>query len=234
MIRMLVSVRDCAEALRAAEAEADYIDLKDPQAGALGGLATGTIREILGALQMLYPALAVSATIGDLPAGDLRAIASRVEAVGQCGVDLVKVGVPGAGAPAARRLLAWLAGCGWPVVPVFLADDGIDPDFLAQACTQCFPAVMLDTQRKAGGSLFDRVPAAMLAEVLAHARANAKPLGLAGALGTADLPLLLGLQPDFAGFRSAVCDGPRTGRLSGDKVRALRAALSGTCLERTC
>lgn len=234
MIRMLVSVRDCTEALRAAEAEADYIDLKEPQAGALGGLSTGTILEILGVLQMLYPAPTVSATIGDIPAGELRAIASRVEAVGQCGVDLVKVGVPGSGGPAARRLLAWLAGCGWPVVPVFLADDGVDPDFLAQACTQCFPAVMLDTQRKAGGSLFDRIPFATLTDVVMHARTNARPIGLAGALGAADLPLLLRLRPDFAGFRSAVCDGPRTGRLSGDKVRALRAALSGSCLERTC
>ncbi len=234
MIRMLVSVRDCAEALRAADAEADFIDLKDPQAGALGGLATGAIVEILGVLQMLHPALTVSATIGDLPATDLRAIASRVEAVGQCGVGLVKVGVPGTGGHAARRLLEWLAGCGWAVVPVFLADDGIDPGFVAEACARSFPAVMLDTQRKTGGSLFERVSAATLSDVVAQARAIGKPFGFAGALGTAELPLLLRLRPDFAGFRSAVCDGPRTGRLVGDKVRTLRAALSAGCPEQTC
>jgi hypothetical protein len=39
MMKMLVSVRDIDEALAAAQAGADFIDLKDPAAGALGGLA---------------------------------------------------------------------------------------------------------------------------------------------------------------------------------------------------
>ena len=38
MMRMLVSVRDVPEALLAAHGGADFIDLKEPRAGALGGL----------------------------------------------------------------------------------------------------------------------------------------------------------------------------------------------------
>jgi uncharacterized protein (UPF0264 family) len=39
------------------------------------------------------------------------------------------------------------------------------------------------------------------------------------------VPALCALEPDIAGFRGALCDGARTGRLNPDKVRALREAL---------
>jgi hypothetical protein len=49
-------------------------------------------------------------------------------------------------------------------------------------------------------------------------------VGLAGALRLADLPALVRLGPDFAGFRSAVCDGSREGRLDPGRLEALHAA----------
>ncbi len=225
MTRMLVSVRDGAEALLAAEVGVDYLDLKEPTAGALGGLPPARIREILGALRPCHPRLMVSATIGDLPAGARAAILAQVEAVADCGVDLVKVGVPGAGGMDAEALLTSLARCARPVVPVFIADDGLDADFFAAACVLPFPALMLDTQGKLGGSLLERMPADVLATLVACARTHGKPVGLAGALTLADLPRLRRLRPDFAGFRSAVCEGARTGRLVADKVRAVRLGL---------
>ena len=71
------------------------------------------------------PALPISATIGDLPMDGLDAILARVEAVGACGVDVVKVGIERA--PGAGAVLLALASCGRPVVPVFIADRGLDP-----------------------------------------------------------------------------------------------------------
>ena len=46
-MRMLVSVRDVAEAQEALRAGVDFIDLKEPAAGALGGLALPVIREVV-------------------------------------------------------------------------------------------------------------------------------------------------------------------------------------------
>lgn len=226
-MRMLVSVRDGAEALSAAEAGADFIDLKEPRAGALGGLEPARIRDIVAVLRANQPRVTISATIGDLPIDDPDAILRQVEAVGQCGVDLVKVGVPGrGGGAAANALLRRLGATGWQVVPVLLADEGISAQLLAEACAQAFPALMLDTQGKTAGSLFGLMPMKDVAEVVCQARSAGKLIGLAGALREADMPKLQALQPDFAGFRSAVCSGPRTGKLVGEKVRALRRALA--------
>ncbi|TXN31756.1 (5-formylfuran-3-yl)methyl phosphate synthase, partial [Methylobacterium sp. WL19] len=48
--RLLVSVRDAAEAAMATAAGADLIDAKDPDHGALGALPTGTVRAIVAAV----------------------------------------------------------------------------------------------------------------------------------------------------------------------------------------
>jgi uncharacterized protein (UPF0264 family) len=221
--RMLVSVRSVDEALLAARGGADFIDLKEPREGALGGLPVATIGAIVAALRAHAIGLPVSATIGDLPMHALDRILAQVDAVGACGVDYVKVGVErGAGAPA---LLDALAACGRPVVPVFIADHGIDAGLVAHACGLGFPALMADTADKLAGSLFDAVPKAQLRGLLDQARAAGKLGGLAGALRLAHLPLLRALAPDFAGFRSAVCEGARHSALSPPRLAKLAALL---------
>ncbi|MFN3986718.1 MAG: (5-formylfuran-3-yl)methyl phosphate synthase [Rhodocyclaceae bacterium] len=66
-IRMLVSVRDVDEARDAAAAGVDFIDLKEPRAGALGGLPPDTLRAICTTLRSGAGHHLISATIGDLP-----------------------------------------------------------------------------------------------------------------------------------------------------------------------
>lgn len=230
MIRMLVSVRSVEEALQAAGFGVDYLDLKEPAAGALGGLDTARIKDILAAVRPRHPSLMISATIGDLQAIELTAIEHAIREVADAGVDLVKVGVPGQGGAAADALLGRLALCGRPIVPVLIADDGIDEGLFAAACTLPFPALMVDTQAKLGGSLVERMGSARLARLVATARAHGKPFGLAGALQLRDLPTLRELKPAFAGFRSAVCEGPRSGSLVPARLKAVR---DGLAAERT-
>ena len=260
-MRVLVSVRDAAEARRAAAAGVDLVDCKEPGAGALGALPVATIAEIVAALREAGFAGATSATIGDLDgapadtAGGRRVAASaacrfgreapmprrlgdaatprqvddalaRVEALAAAGVDYVKVGVEAG--PAAVPLLRALAGCGRAVVPVFVADRGLDDALVARARGLGFPAVMADTADKRAGSLFELLPAAALSRFVAAARAAGVPVGLAGALRRADLPRLRALAPDFAGFRSAVCDGDRAGTLDAGRLRALLDAVRET------
>jgi len=230
VIRMLVSVRNVNEALQAAGFGVDYLDLKEPAAGALGGLDPERIRDILTAVRPRHPRLMISATIGDRPATELTAIEHAIREVADAGVDLVKVGVPGQGGDAADALLRRLALCGRPIVPVLIADDGIDDDLFAAACTLTFPALMVDTQAKFGGSLVERMGPARLARLVTTARAHGKPFGLAGALQLRDLPALCELKPAFAGFRSAVCEGARSGSLVPARLKAVR---DGLAAERT-
>lgn len=220
-MRLLVSVRSVAEALLAAGAGADFIDCKEPQAGALGALPPATTRAVVAALRERHPGRPVSATIGDLFAADGEAVLERVAATAACGVDYVKVGI----APGAAGLLDALAGCHAAVVPVFIADHGLDEALIARACASSFPALMLDTADKRRGSLFDVQGEATLRRFVLQVRAAGKLSGLAGALRAEHLPALARLAPDFAGFRSAVCDGPRTGALSAARLRGVRAAL---------
>jgi uncharacterized protein (UPF0264 family) len=263
-MRMLVSVRDVAEAREALRAGVDFIDLKEPSAGALGGLALPVIREVVAALRagagagvsmrpgaegaggrgaggVIEPASAsasgevnvgarargpmISATIGDLPPDALQLILDRAKAVGACGVDLVKVGVPGRGA-AACVVLEALAALPLAIVPVLIADDGLDAAVIDAACAPAFAAVMADTQAKRAGSLLELLGADALAAFIDRAHAAGRLVGLAGALRLADLPALERLGADFAGFRSAVCDGSREGRLDPGRLEALHAAIA--------
>ena len=224
-MKLLVSVRSVDEALLAAEGGADFIDLKEPGQGALGGLPAATIRSITGALRRQGSGLALSATIGDLAMHETDRIAACVDAVGACGVDYVKVGI--LRAPQAQGVLAALAASGWPVVPVFIADEGFDWAAVEHACALGFPGVMADTQDKLAGSLFDAVPLDALHRFVATVRAAGPMVGLAGALRTTHEPQLRALAPDFAGFRTAVCAGDRSSALDPQRLRSLVALMHG-------
>ena len=223
MMRLLVSVRSVDEALLAAGAGADFIDLKEPGLGALGGLPVASIATIVAALRGQRITLPVSATIGDLPMHALGDILARVSAVGASGVDYVKVGITRD--PKASAVLDALAGCGATVVPVFIADHGLDETLVARAAALGFPALMADTADKRAGNLFDVVPVAALRRFIAAARAAGKWVGLAGALQRSHAAALADLAPDFAGFRSAVCLGGRSQALDASCLRDLVDAM---------
>lgn len=219
MTRLLVSVRSVDEALLVAEGGADFIDLKEPGQGALGGLPVATIGEIVAALRRAGSPLPVSATIGDVPMHELDTILERVEAVGACGVDYVKVGIERS--PAAGAALRALAACGRPLVPVFIADRGLDERAVALALSLRFPGLMVDTADKLAGSLFDVLPLAAIERFIAMAREAGTMVGIAGALRRADAGRIVALAPDFAGFRSAVCRGQRSDALDAACLREL-------------
>lgn len=223
MIRLLVSVRSVEEALLVAEGGADFIDLKEPAQGALGGLPEATIHDIVAALRAQGSALPVSATIGDMPMHELDEILARVARVGACGVDIVKVGIERA--PAAGAALRALAGCGRPLVPVFIADRGLDERAVSLALSLGFAGVMVDTADKRAGSLFDVLPPDTLRRFVAMAREADAMVGVAGALRREQAPQIAALQPDFAGFRSAVCAGERSGALEAQRLRELVVAM---------
>lgn len=225
MIRLLISVRDLDEAREAAAAGAAFIDLKEPRAGALGALPAARVDSIVRMLRAVHPGVPVSATIGDLAPGDHAAVEHHAGLIGRCGVDYVKAGVPPG--PHACETLRRMRALQWNMVPVLLADDGLDLSLVEYACALGFPAIMADTARKKSGNLFHCVSLGVLDRMVQIARTHEVMAGLAGALRLPDLPRLRALRPDFAGFRTAVCPGARTGRLDPAKVRELRALLSG-------
>lgn len=233
-MKLLVSVRSADEAMQAADGGADFIDLKEPGAGALGGLPIATIRAIVAALRKHGSSLPISATIGDVPMSEPARIMACVDAVGACGVDHVKVGIERVPeALAVLDALKALTASGGSVIPVFIADQGLAWEHVEHACGVGFPGLMIDTADKHAGSLFDVMSLAEVERFITSvrsaraARAGTSMVGLAGALRMAHAPLLRALAPDFAGFRTAVCKGDRGSALDPQRLLALTRLMHG-------
>jgi (5-formylfuran-3-yl)methyl phosphate synthase len=232
MTALLASVRSAEEALDAANAGADVIDLKEPSAGALGGVDIGEIKRIVQMLRVRHAHKPVTATIGDLPNHALDTMTERIHDVAATRVDYVKVGVePGAGAV---RCLQHLASLRAPVVPVLLSDEGIDHEVVSIALQLGFAAIVFDTANKNGRTLFDHVDVVTLSACIEDARAHGTMIALAGSLGLNDIRRIRALAPDIAGFRGALCNAGegRAGRLDPERVAMLADELHAITLSR--
>lgn len=222
-IRLLASVRDADEAVRAADGGADIIDCKDPAAGALGALGADVVHRIRASVPAQIP---VSATIGDL-ASEPEPVARAVREMAAAGADLVKVGFFGDGD--ARATIAALAGLDLGdsrLVGVLIADRTPDLSLVAEMGRVGFAAVMLDTADKASPALPELVNDAFLSAFLERARRAGLLVGLAGSLRLRHIPPLLALAPDVLGFRGALCHNEdRQAELDPQSMARVRAAI---------
>jgi hypothetical protein len=82
--------------------------------------------------------------------------------------------------------------------------------------------VLVDTADKSGPGLFGLVGGDALAAWVGEAHAAGLLVALAGRLAAADLPRARATGADVVGVRGAACDGGRGGRVSAERVRALR------------
>jgi uncharacterized protein (UPF0264 family) len=218
----LASVRDAAEAELAIGAGVDIVDLKDPDAGALGALPPATIESCVRAIGARVP---VSATVGDLPL-DATGIHAAVLATASHGVDYVKLGLfPGGDPEGALQGLAPLA----PrirLILVLFADALPELDAFTLAGRIGAAGIMLDTIGKNGVSLPHLVAPERLRALIASARARGLAIGFAGSLRAEDVAALLALGPDLLGFRGTLCRGGRRGEpLDPVRLAAIRAAI---------
>lgn len=230
MTRLLISVRNPAEARIALEEGADLIDLKEPGAGALGAVSHETARLVVAAVA---DRCATSATVGDLSL-DAMILGPAIRTMAATGADFVKMGVW----PESGKLVRTFQGLApvaleAPLIAVFFADLGIPDGAIDMAADAGFKGIMLDTANKARGRLRDNVSLQELDAFVRRARCRRIMVGLAGSLRIEDIATLADLGPDYLGFRGAACDGhARVAELSAERVRALRGTLDET-LERT-
>jgi (5-formylfuran-3-yl)methyl phosphate synthase len=220
---LLASVTSVEEAQIALAAGADIIDLKDPARGALGALTAERITTIVDALGGRCP---VSATVGDLPP-DPGVLSQRVQATAATGVDYVKVGLFGAAYFGRCVDALALQGAGVRLIAVLFADLKPELTALALLAQAGFTGVMLDTADKAAGGLRRHMSARQLARFVRSAKALGLMTGLAGSLKREDIPALLPVDPDYLGFRTALCyEQSRIAAVDPAAIAAVRAQLS--------
>ena len=224
MTGMLASVRSLEEAVCVYANGADIIDLKEPNLGTLGAIPLAEMRHIV---DELWEKCTISATVGDLPANAFTTI-NKVLQTADTGVDYVKVGMF-----SQRHLevcLPKLIHCtnkGIAIVAVLFADNQLDMDFAVHAARQArLKGVMLDTAHKNSGGLLRHKSPLQLEHFIHLAKCNGLLTGLAGSLKINDIPTLLQLNPDYIGFRTALCAATgRTGKLDTNAVRQVRKSI---------
>lgn len=222
MTKLLVSVRDAAEAEIALAGGADLIDVKEPTRGPLGAADAATIRSIA---DQIAGRVLLSAALGELVAGN------RLDPSLAGQVRYAKFGMAGCGRLPdwTRRWQAALGALPREVVPVAVvyadwpAAAAPQPrEVMARAAGLGCGAVLIDTFDKAAGPLDRHVALAELARWLAAVREAGLVSVVAGGLGETQLQRILPLGPDYVGVRKAGCIGDRTGRL--DRKRVCRLA----------
>ncbi|HVE77886.1 MAG TPA: (5-formylfuran-3-yl)methyl phosphate synthase [Gemmatimonadaceae bacterium] len=236
-MRLLVSVRDAAEAEAALAGGADVIDAKEPSAGALGAVSPATLAAIVDAVGGVRP---VSAALGDLGVEEPDELVARGEAFVSAGAAFVKVGFGvgnlSAAAPLAALLAGRVAAAGGALVFAAYADAAewgwpVPDDVLTLSYHVGVAGLLLDTANKSGPGLLDRLPWAALAGWVARAHDAGLLVALAGGLAPADLSRVRDLAPDLIGVRGAACAGGRSGRIDGRRVAELVALVRGAGAE---
>ena len=229
MPRLLVSVRDAAEARAAVSGGADIVDVKEPARGALGAADPAVWAAVLRVCEGRADVSVALGEAADVPTGPA---APAVPA----GVRWAKLGPAGLAAPpfgdgwreeltAARALRAG-SGHGWAAVAYadHAAAQAPPPAALLAAADGC-DAFLLDTFAKDGRGLFDRLTEEEVTRLCRDARAAGLTVALAGSLALRDIPRAVGCGADVIAVRGAACDGSRTGRVCEGKVAALKDAL---------
>ena len=219
MTLFLASVRNCHEAETACAEGADVIDLKEPNAGALGAVERATMIE---AVRQVGGRVPVSATVGDLPMRP-RILREAIQATAQCGVDLVKFGLfPGEGAEECLEALRSSARDTRLIVVLF-ADRLPEFDAVTAASRMGASGLMLDTAGKGHGSLLDHLSLEAIASMAGRAKTQGLSVGLAGSLKADQVAELLALGADLLGFRGALCQGSaRSAALDPEACRQIR------------
>lgn len=202
MTGWLASILDVNEARLALAANADIIDAKNPREGALGGLPHNMVHSIVRTVNGQAP---VSATIGDFPAMEPDMVFRAIQDMAETGVDYVKIGLfP---SPALKDCLDLLAPLckKHQLIAVMFADCNPDWSLMDLVGKLGFTGVMMDTFDKSAGSLLHHQPLSHLEKFVVRARALNLICGFAGSLKAADIPVIRPLEPDYLGFRGALC-----------------------------
>jgi (5-formylfuran-3-yl)methyl phosphate synthase len=227
-MQLLVSVSDVDEAQSALLGGAIVIDAKDPLLGALGAVSLDVFRQIHTLVGGIRP---VSAALGD--AVDEEAMEHTARAYAGAGAGFVKIGFArpedttrlGSLIEAAVRG-AQPAGCG--VIAATYADHAAAmasrDAFVRVVANAGATGVLIDTTDKGGSGLRALIATDALTAWIAAAHDAGLIVSVAGKLTTEDLAWARDCGADIAGVRGAACDGGRTGRVTADRVRLLRAA----------
>lgn len=235
MTRLLVSVRDAAEARVAVEEGVDLVDLKEPSYGSLGRVTPTTAREVAKLFKRQVPlSMALGELVDYFAASELATVRPFADTLAlPSGLKFVKIGLAGCAnwnwSKRWRELgqrLPWGVGRVYVVyADAALAEAPPASDIVVEAAKADARAVLVDTYTKDGRGLFDFWTNETLRRFTADVRRHAMLAVVGGGLTTATIPQVVECGADYVAVRGAACEGPRTGTVSAAKIREVRKLL---------
>ena len=226
MTAFLASVRSLEEAKLVHAAGADWIDIKDPDNGALGAASPDTVAAISHWAKSCVAINSLSATIGDCW-GNLDEIPPRVAALRALEIPFVKIGLYAAApSPHMLQTIRSCVAAGVSIIVVCFAESLPSSDDVKAFANTGVAGMMLDTAEKENGCLTDLLSAAELAKFVQTVRAQDMLCGLAGSLRCEHLATLVPLGADYLGFRGGLCaQHTRTKAVCRDAVQRVRRTM---------
>jgi len=231
-VRLLVSVRSAAEARLAHAGGAGIIDAKEPGRGPLGQVDPAVLAEIRAAVPAGNP---ISAAMGDVstPDGIARAFADVTVAVRFVKLGFRGVADRGAVESLLRDAVRRADGHeGRPrVIAVAYGDHARAESLPPGAIGEIAQAVgagglLIDTCVKDALSLFDFVPAPVLAGIGRSLAADELEFALAGNLAADRVPMAFEAGATIFGVRGAACESnQRTAGIVEARVRELAESI---------
>jgi len=220
MTKLLISVRDAEEAVIATKYAIDVLDVKDPEAGALGAVNEATLRKIVSEVSGSF--------VKSVALGELRDFQPTISGELLSHFQLVKIGLAGM-ANIADWQTAWqdfassLPSNCRPVCVAYLDAELAQAPPLAEvfqlAKANLRSPLLIDTFEKSNGGLVERLGGDQLRMLVHVARdRGVTELALAGSVLLEHLPTLLECKPDYIGVRGAVCAKGRE-QLDSDRLR---------------
>ena len=199
MSKVLGSIKDLSEAKLLLKTDIDIIDLKDPSNGALGRLSNDDINNIV---EYVANKKLTSSTIGDLP-NNIEIIKKNVDEISSTNVNFIKIGVY---KKEYIKTLCDIKSCK-KLIAVFFADIFLPSSKdINKLKNSSFSGVMIDTSNKKSGNLLDHVSYSDINDFLKIAKNFNLLTGVAGSINETHLDELIKLNPDYMGFRGALCE----------------------------
>jgi uncharacterized protein (UPF0264 family) len=217
--KLLVSVRNEAEARIAIQAGAAIIDVKEPSRGTLGCADWEDIHRVAAAANLAN--IPCSAAFGELshplpplaPSGHIAPLK----------VTYAKLGLAGARWPVNDfNAYATIAGASAPSPELTLrASRSLEEDYGIS-----IGGILVDTFCKSGPTLAQLGKTSDLRMLRDETSRTQKKLALAGRIHLSDIPLLAGLRPDIFGVRSAAChNSDRESTISAQSIQQLNSEI---------
>lgn len=223
MTGMLASITSIKEARLVLNEGVDIIDLKNPNDGALGALDKNTVSEIVTSIN---GKLLTSATVGDIEP-DNASLYDNIITMANTGVHFVKVGL--FDKKPTKHFITVInnaAKNNINLIIVLFAENISTLGSLKELMDTNIKGVMLDTKNKADKNLCTLLDYQVLDEFVKMAKSYGLLTGLAGSIGYEEIKLLLKIEPDYLGFRGALCSGyDRVKSIDPAQIKKIRNAI---------